>query len=102
MGMSPAGFAMSELSKVVQRCNPDFDAARAISWQVEGPVAESWQQWMKASFEPLLLPHLLRVLDFSAHQSAREIILLDAELDRSLPPWPRRSSIEAGRLLIQA
>ena len=99
--MSPAGFAMSELSKVVQRCNPDFDAARAISWQVEGPVAESWQQWMKTSFEPLLLPHLLRVLDFSARQSAREIILLDAELNQSLPPGSRQRSIEAGRSLLQ-
>jgi hypothetical protein len=99
--MSPAGFAMSELSKVVQRCNPDFDAARAISWQVEGPVAESWQRWMKTSFEPLLLPHLLRVLDFSARQSAREIILLDAELNRSLPPGSRQCSVEAGRSLLQ-
>ena len=99
--MSPAGFAMSELSKVVQRCNPDFDASRAISWQVEGPVAESWQQWMKTSFEPLLLPHLLRVLDFSARQSAREIILLDAELNQSLPPGSRQRSVEAGRSLLQ-
>jgi hypothetical protein len=99
--MSPAGFAMSELSKVVQRCNPDFEAGRAISWQVEGPVAESWQQWMKTCFEPLLLPHLLRVLDFSARQSAREIILLDAELDRSLLPGPRQRSVEAGRSLLQ-
>jgi hypothetical protein len=99
--MSPAGFAMSELSKVVQRCNPDFDPARAISWQVEGPVAESWRQWMKTSFEPLLLPHLLRVLDFSARQSAREIILLDAELNRSLPPGSRQRSVEAGRSLLQ-
>jgi hypothetical protein len=101
MGMSPAGFAMSELNKVVQRCNPDFDGGRAITWQVAGPVSQSWQQWMKILFEPLLLPHLLRVLDFSAHQSAKEIILLDTELDRSLQPWPRQSSIEAGRLLIQ-
>jgi hypothetical protein len=101
MGMSPAHFAMSELSKIVQRCNPDFDSARAISWQVEGPIAESWQQWMKVLFEPLLLPHLSRVLDFSARQSAREIILLDAELDRNMEPWSRQRSAEAGRLLLQ-
>jgi hypothetical protein len=101
MGISPAGFAMSELSKVVQRCNPDFDAARGISWQVEGPVEESWREWMKSSFEPLLLPHLFRVLDYSARQSAREIILLDAELNRTLPPWSRQRSVEAGRSLLQ-
>ena len=99
--MSPAGFAMSELSKIVQRCNPDFDSARAISWQVEGPVADSWQRWMKALFEPVLLPHLLKVLDLSARQSAREIILLDAELNQRLKPRPRQRSIEAGRLLLQ-
>ena len=99
--MSPAGFAMSELGKVVQRCNPDFDPARAISWQVESPVADSWQQWMKDLFEPVLLPHLSRVLDFAARQSAREIILLDAELHGSLGPWPRQHSMEAGRLLLQ-
>ncbi len=99
--MSPAGFAMSELSKVVQRCNPDFDPARAISWQVEDPVADSWQQWMKLLFEPVLLPHLSRVLDFAARQSAREIVQLDAELHRSLGPWPRQRSMEAGRLLLQ-
>ena len=92
---------MSELSKVVQRCNPDFDPARAISWQVESPVADSWQQWMKDLFEPVLLPHLSRVLDFAARQSAREIILLDAELHGSLGPWPRQHSMEAGRLLLQ-
>ena len=92
---------MSELSKIVQRCNPDFDSARAISWQVEGPVADSWQRWMKTLFEPVLLPHLLKVLDLSARQSAREIILLDAELNQRLKPWPRQRSIEAGRLLLQ-
>src|ERR1700759_219723 len=96
MGISPAGFAMSELSKVVQRCNPDFDAARGISWQVEGPGEESWQEWRKRSFEP----RLLRVVDYAARQSAREIILLDAELNGSLPPWPRRRSVEAGRSLL--
>jgi hypothetical protein len=101
MGMSPAGFAMSELSQIVQRCNPDFDSGRPISWQVQGPVTESWHQWMKTLFEPLLLPHLLKVLDFAGRQSAREIILLDAQLNRTLAPWPRQSSIDSGHLLLQ-
>ena len=92
---------MSELSKIIQRCNPDFDTARAISWQVEGPVEESWRGWIKELFEPLLLPHLLRVLEASARQSAREIIVLDVELNRSMKPWPRQRSIDAGRSLLQ-
>jgi hypothetical protein len=101
MGMSSADFAMSELTKIVQRCNPDFDSALAISWQVEGSVAESWQRWLEALFEPLLLPHLWRVLDLSARQSVREIILLDVELNWNMEPWPRQRSIDAGRLLLR-
>jgi hypothetical protein len=77
MGMSPAGFALGELSEVVRRCNPNFDAMRAISWQVEGLVVESWRLWLEELFQPLLLPHLSRVLDFATRQSMREIILLD-------------------------
>ena len=99
--MSPAGFALSELSEVVRRCNPNFEAMRAISWQVEGPVGESWRQWLEALFEPVLLPHLWRVLAMSARQSSREIILLDTELDRSMKPWPRQASVDAGHLLLQ-
>jgi hypothetical protein len=101
MGMSSADFAMSELTKIVQRCNPDFDSALAISWQVEGSVAESWQRWLEALFEPFLLPHLWRVLALSARQSVREIILLDVELNRNMEPWPRQRSIDAGRLLLR-
>ena len=99
--MSSADFAMSELTKIVQRCNPDFDSALAISWQVEGSVAESWQRWLEALFEPLLLPHLWRVLALSARQSVREIILLDVELNWNMEPWPRQRSIDAGRLLLR-
>jgi hypothetical protein len=101
MGTSPAGFALSELSEVVRRCNPNFESLRAISWQVEAPVRESWHRWLESLFEPVLLPHLCRVLDLSARQSAREIILLDAELDRSMNPWSRQGSVDAGRLLLQ-
>jgi len=101
MGMSPAGFALSELSEVVRRCNPNFESMRAISWQVEDPVGDSWRRWLEDLFEPVLLPHLWRVLDLSSRQSAREIIVLDAELDRSMQPWPRQRSIDAGHLLLQ-
>jgi hypothetical protein len=101
MGMASPGFAMSELIELVQRCNPEFDSALAISWQVEGSVTESWQRWLEILFEPLLLPHLWRVLALSARQSAREIILLDVELNGSLDPWPRKQSIHAGRLLLK-
>ena len=96
MGMSPAGFAVSELIEVVRRCNPNLGAIRAISWQVTGPVETSWQQWLVEIFEPLLLPHLRRVIDLSAKQSSKEIILLDLELDRNLEPSARDRSLEAG------
>jgi hypothetical protein len=96
MGMSPAGFAVSELIEVVRRCNPHLGAIRAISWRATGRIETSWQQWLVRIFEPFLLPHLRRVIDLSAKQSSREIIMLDLELDRNLEPWARDRSLEAG------
>jgi urease accessory protein UreF len=98
MRTSPAGFAMSELSTIVERCNPGFDSARAISWRTE---EETWPEWLRSSFEPIVLPHLWRVLNLAERQSVREIIRLDVEFNRSLKQWPRQSSVEAGRLLLQ-
>ena len=96
MGMSSAGFAVNELVGIVRRCNPNLDAIRAISWQVTGRMESSWQQWLEGTFAPLLLPHLLQVIDFSATQSSKEIISLDLKLDRNLEPWPRDRSLDAG------
>ncbi len=89
---------MSELSTIVERCNPGFDSARAISWRTE---EETWPEWLRSSFEPIVLPHLWRVLNLAERQSVREIIRLDVEFNRSLKQWPRQSSVEAGRLLLQ-
>jgi hypothetical protein len=101
IGVSPAGPALSQLVEVVRRCNPNLSAIQAISWQVTGCVETSWQQWLDGLFEPLLLPHLGRVIDLSARQSSREIILLDLELDRNLEPWPRDRSLDAGLRFLQ-
>jgi hypothetical protein len=101
MGMSPASLAVSELIEVVRRCNPNLDAIRAITWQVASPVEASWYRWLNAVFKPLLLPHLRRVLDLSARQSSKEIIVLDIELDRHLEPWIRDSSLKAGTKFLQ-
>jgi urease accessory protein UreF len=98
MRTSPAGFAMSELSNIVERCNPDFDAARAISWRM---AEETWAEWLQSLFEPIMLPHLWRVLNLAERQSAREIILLDVNLNRCLKPLARESSVNAGRRLLQ-
>jgi hypothetical protein len=89
------------LSDVLRSCKPNFECMRAISWQVEGPVRGSWRRWLEDVFEPVLLPHLWRVVDLSARQSAREIIGLDAELNGSMKSGPRQRSIDAGRLLLQ-
>ena len=98
MRTSSAGFALSELNKIVERCNPGFDSARAVSW---GKEEESWEEWLHSLFEPVLLPHLWRVFNFAERQSAREIILLDVELNQSMKPWARESSVSAGHLLMQ-
>jgi hypothetical protein len=101
MGMSAASFAVSELSEVVNRCNPSFDLIGPISWRLRGSARKSWVNWLDLVFEPVLLPHLWYVLDYAYRQSANEIIALDAELGKQLDVWSGRRSIEAGRTLIQ-
>jgi hypothetical protein len=101
MRTSPADFAISQIREIVAQCNPDFDSARPITWSAQGPAAESWEEWLQSLFGPILLPHLWGVLDYSARQSAREILLLDVALNRELEPGPRQNSIAAGRVLLQ-
>jgi hypothetical protein len=101
MRTSPAGFAISQIREIVAQCNPDFHSARPITWSAQGPAAESWEEWLQSLFGPILLPHLWGVLDYSARQSAREILLLDVALNRELEPGPRQNSIAAGRVLLQ-
>jgi hypothetical protein len=101
MRRSPADFAMSQISEIVARCNSDFDFARRITWIADGPAAESWEAWLQSLFEPILLPHLWGVLNYSGRQSVKEIVLLDVELNRGLESGPRQNSIAAGRFLLQ-
>ncbi|MBV8330930.1 MAG: hypothetical protein JOZ61_10755, partial [Verrucomicrobia bacterium] len=92
---------MNQISEIVARCSPDFDPAHPITWSAQDPGAESWEEWLQSLFGPVLLPHLWGVLDYSARQSAREILLLDVALNRELEPGPRQNSIAAGRFLLQ-
>jgi hypothetical protein len=101
MGFSPAGFAYSELCDVIRRCNPTLEAMRVISWTIEGPVEQSWPDWYQNVFFPFLLPHLGQVLELAGRQSPKEIVSLDAKLDKDLPPLIRSASIEAGQFLLQ-
>ena len=98
----PTACPMNELDQVVNRCNPNLDLIRALTWDLEGDAPASWFRWVDAVFEPLLLPHLSQVLEFASRQSLREIIVCDLDLDRYLPAGARESSISAGRLLLQA
>gem|GEM_PF-587171 len=101
MGVSPTGFAIAELSEVIRRCNPNLHAMHSILWKVEGAIEPSWIRWMETCFEPFLLPHLQQVLEFSARQSAKEIILLDVALGKSLAGSLCDRSIKAGQFLLQ-
>jgi hypothetical protein len=101
MGVSPEEFAMTELSEVVRRCNPCLAEMRVISWVAEADLERSWFEWVEICFEPLFLPHLQRVLEHAARQSAKEVILLDAALANELTGTVRDRSIEAGRFLLQ-
>jgi hypothetical protein len=101
MAVSSEGFAIIELGEVVRRCNPCLDAMRFISWTAENDVERSWLGWVEVCFEPVLLPHLQKVLEHAARQSAKEVILLDASLSQDLSGILRDRSIEAGRFLLQ-
>jgi hypothetical protein len=101
MEFSPQGFAYSELCDVIRRCNPALETMRLISWCPEGPVDESWSIWRRTVFVPFLLPHLEEILEFSGRQSLKEIVALDSNLDKALPPLTRSRSVEAGHSLLQ-
>jgi hypothetical protein len=101
MRRSLAGFAMSQIFEIVARFSPDFDCRHPITWSAREPASESWEQWLQSLFGPILLPHLWGVLNYSRRQSAKEILLLDVELNQELEPVVRQNSIAAGRFLLQ-
>jgi hypothetical protein len=73
----------------------NFESMQAISWQVEGRVKESWGRWLEDLFERCC-SHICGECSLSARQSAREIIVLDARVDRPAEARAGQSSIEAG------
>jgi len=96
------GETLVELYDVLARCYPGVRLRGCISWQIRGDLPESWSSWTAAVFTPIILPHLVEVLEWSIRQSLNEVLSLDRAYDDRLSEEIRARSRAAGRELLLA
>ena len=93
---------MQQLVQIVHRCNPKADSVGQITWAPGSPskVTESWQEWLRLCFQPVLLPHLIAAFQTAQAQALRELCRTAADLDAQLAPAERVRSLNAGAVLL--
>ena len=94
---------MQQLIQIVYRCNPKAGAVGQITWAPEeapSKVTESWQEWLRLCFQPVLLPHLISGFQTAQAQALRELCRTAAKLDAQLSPAERVRSLNAGAVLL--
>lgn len=93
---------MQQLIQIVYRCNPMAGAVGQITWAPGSPakVMESWQEWLRLCFQPILLPHLISGFQNAQAQALRELCRTAAGLDARLAPAERVRSLNAGAALL--
>jgi hypothetical protein len=93
---------MQQLIQIVYRCNPKAGAVGQITWAPGAPskVAQSWQEWLRLCFQPVLLPHLISGFQTAQAQALRELCRTAAGLDAQLSPLERVRSLDAGTVLL--
>ena len=93
---------MQQLIQIVYRCNPKAGAVGQITWAPGPPskVTESWQEWVRLCFQPILLPHLISGFQSAQAQTLRELCRAAAGLDAQLSPAERVRSLNAGAALL--
>lgn len=93
---------MQQLIEIVYRCNPKAGAVGQITWAPASPaeVTESWQEWVRLCFQPVLLPHLIAGFQTAQAQALRELCGTAAGLDAQLSPAERVRSLNAGTVLL--
>ena len=94
---------MQQLIQIVYRCNPKGDAVGQITWVPGRPrskVTDSWQEWVRVCFQPILLPHLVAGFQAAQAQALRELCRAAAGLDAQLSPAERVRSLNAGAVLL--
>jgi hypothetical protein len=93
---------MNELFEVFVLCNCRTEPPGALHCRPsDTDDLESWRQWLRNCFVPLLLPHLSQVLALAVHQRVEEIISLDCVLDQNLDQSVREKSTRAGHGLLR-
>ena len=94
---------MQQLIQIVYRCNPKAGAVGQITWTPGrrlSKVTDSWQEWVRLCFQPILLPHLIAGFQTAQAQALRELCRAAAGLDAQLSPADRVRSLNAGAVLL--
>jgi hypothetical protein len=99
MGNTCRGTGVEELVRVINRCGVGVTFTEGVLWRAGADPAANWQSWQTLLFGPVILPHLVEVVDFALRQSLREIIQMDRSLEQYLSPaLSARSQLAAARL----
>ena len=100
MGNSSEGFGFEALLEIATRCGSGTAFKKGISWNADSDLERSWADWTRSSFQPFILPHLVRVQALSSRQFVREILGLDRAFSGLLSKETEEKSVEAGRQLL--
>jgi hypothetical protein len=101
MGKTCQGTGVEELVRVINRCGVGITFTEGVLWRAGVDPAANWQSWQTLLFTPVILPHLVEVVDLALRHSLREIVLMDRTLDQYLSPLLSRRSRLAAQLLCQ-
>lgn len=100
MGKSCEGTGIEELIRVIDRCGVGIAFTEGVLWRAGTDPETNWRSWQTLQFGPLILPHLVEVVDLAMRHSFREILLLDQSLEHFLTSsLAERSRLAAERLL---
>jgi hypothetical protein len=101
MGKTCEGAGIEELVRVINRCGVGITFTEGVLWRAGSDPAANWLSWQTLLFSPIVLPHLVEVVDLALHHSFREIVIADRSLEQSLNPVLSGRSQHAARRLCQ-
>ncbi len=102
MGKSCEGTGIEELIRVIDRCGVGVAFTEGVLWRAGTDPTSNWVSWQTLLFGPVILPHLVEVVDLALKHSFREIVLLDRSLQQFLSSSLSHRSRSAAERLLQA
>jgi hypothetical protein len=102
MGKSCEGTGIEELIRVIDRCGIGVAFTEGVLWRAGTDPESNWRSWQTLQFGPLILPHLVEVVDLATRNSLREILFLDQSLEHFLTSAISQRSQLAAEQLLQA